>query len=186
VAKRLWVMSKNNIKNENALVVLTIAAMFAMAAITATAILPSGQLYAQEEDAQEYTTELSGEAEVPSIETEASGDATFELNSAGDQMTYTIDVENIDRVLYAHIHQGSSDENGDIVVTLFNPSSPTAEINGELANGTITSSNLEGPLQGKQMSDLIGLINNGTAYVNVHTEENPPGELRGTIEESES
>ena len=48
-------------------------------------------------------------------------------------MTYTIDVENIDRVLYAHIHQGSSDENGDIVVTLFNPSSPTAEVSGELA-----------------------------------------------------
>ena len=101
-------------------------------------------------------------------------------------MTYTIDVENIDRVLYAHIHQGSSDENGDIVVTLFNPSSPTTEVSGELANGTITASNLEGPLQGKQMSDLIGLINNGTAYVNVHTEENPPGELRGTIEEEGS
>jgi hypothetical protein len=101
-------------------------------------------------------------------------------------MTYTIDVENIDRVLYAHIHQGSSDENGDIVVTLFNPSSPTAEVSGELANGTITASSLEGPLQGKQMSDLIGLINNGTAYVNVHTEENPPGELRGTIEEGGS
>ena len=94
----------------------------------------------------EFAAELSGKAEVPSVETEASGDATFELNSAGDQMTYTIDVENIDRVLYAHIHQGSSDENGDIVVTLFNPSSPTAEVSGELANGTIAASNLEGPL----------------------------------------
>jgi len=36
------------------------------------------------------------------------------------------------------------------------------------------------------MSDLIGLINNGTAYVNVHTEEDPPGELRGMIEEEGS
>jgi hypothetical protein len=178
-------MSKINIKNENVLVVFTISAMLAMAAISAAAILPTRLLYAQE-DSQEFAAELSGEAEVPSVETEASGDATFELNSAGDQMTYTIDVENIDRVLYAHIHQGSSDENGDIVVTLFNPSSPTAEVSGELANGTITTSNLEGPLQGKQMSDLIGLINNGTAYVNVHTEENPPGELRGTIEEGGS
>ncbi|MFY9565528.1 MAG: CHRD domain-containing protein [Nitrososphaeraceae archaeon] len=179
-------MSKNNIKHENVFAVFVIAAILAMAAISATAILPNGLLYAQEEDAQEFTAELSGEAEVPPVETEASGDATFELNSAGDQMTYTIDVENIDRVLYAHIHQGSSDENGDIVVTLFNPSSPTAEVSGELANGTITASSLEGPLQGKQMSDLIGLINNGTAYVNVHTEENPPGELRGTIEEGGS
>ena len=55
----------------------------------------------------------------------------------------------------------ASDENGDIVVTLFNPSSPTAEVSGEFTNGTITASSLEGPLQGKQMSDLIGLINNG-------------------------
>jgi hypothetical protein len=50
-------MSKTNVKNGNAFVVLTIAAMLAMAAITATVILSSGQLYAQEEDAQEFTAE---------------------------------------------------------------------------------------------------------------------------------
>jgi hypothetical protein len=42
--------------------------------------------------------------------------------------------------------------------------------------------NLVGPLQGKQLSDLIALLQNGQAYVNVHTEQNPNGEIRGTIE----
>ena len=57
-------MSKINIKNENVFVVFTIAAMLAMAAISATPILPTRLLYAQE-DSQELAAELSGEAEVP-------------------------------------------------------------------------------------------------------------------------
>jgi CHRD domain len=40
---------------------------------------------------------------------------------------------------------------------------------------------LEGPLAGKQLSDLITMINNGDAYVNVHTEANPKGEIRGQL-----
>jgi hypothetical protein len=53
---------------------------------------------------------------------------------------------------------------------------------GELTEGSITSANLVGPLQGKQLSDLITLMQNGQAYVNVHTEQSPDGEIRGTIE----
>ena len=32
------------------------------------------------------------------------------------------------------------------------------------------------------MTDLVDAIEGGQAYVNVHTEANPPGEVRGTIE----
>lgn len=46
----------------------------------------------------------------------------------------------------------------------------------------ITSANLEGELQGQQLSDLIALMNNGQTYVNVHSQEFPDGEIRGTIE----
>ncbi|MRN41161.1 MAG: CHRD domain-containing protein [Nitrosopumilales archaeon] len=31
------------------------------------------------------------------------------------------------------------------------------------------------------MTDLISLINGGKAYVNVHTTQNPPGEVRGQM-----
>lgn len=53
---------------------------------------------------------------------------------------------------------------------------------GELTEGSITSANLVGPLQEKQLSDLITLMQKGQAYVNVHTEQIPDGEIRGTIE----
>ena len=57
VSENLSVMSKNNIKHENVFAVFVIPAMLAMGAISAIAILPNGLLYAQEEDAQEFTAE---------------------------------------------------------------------------------------------------------------------------------
>jgi CHRD domain len=47
--------------------------------------------------------------------------------------------------------------------------------------GTITSAKLEGPLTGKHLTDLINMINNRDAYVNVHTQANPKGEIRGQM-----
>ncbi len=64
-------------------------------------------------------------------------------------------------------------------MTLFNASSPTGPKNGILAQETITSNNLEGPLKGKQISDLVKLIEDGNTYANVHTQQNPKGEIRG-------
>jgi hypothetical protein len=37
-------------------------------------------------------------------------------------------------------------------------------------------------MAGKQLSDLIDVIRSEGAYVNVHTEQNPDGEIRGQIE----
>jgi hypothetical protein len=46
-------------------------------------------------------------------------------------------------------------------------------------NGTITGDKLEGPMAGKQISDLAAAGANGTLYVNVHTGQKPNGEIRG-------
>ncbi len=48
-------------------------------------------------------------------------------------------------------------------------------------SGTITSADLKGHLAGKQVPDLIRLIEDGKAYVNVHTHENSDGEIRGQL-----
>ena len=61
---------------------------------------------------------------------------------------------------------------------------PTGPMNGPLSQGTITSANLQGPLKGKTISDLVKLINDGKAYANVHTQQNPKGEIRGQISTS--
>jgi len=50
-----------------------------------------------------------------------------------------------------------------------------------MGNGKITSADLQGSLAGKQMSDLVSIMKNGGAYVNVHTQQNQNGEIRGQI-----
>jgi hypothetical protein len=41
---------------------------------------------------------------------------------------------------------------------------------------------LEGPMAGKTLEgDLVKAIQNGEAYVNVHTVQNPNGAIRGQI-----
>ena len=136
----------------------------------------------QEQQDQEFTANLTGDSEVPPVTTNATGTAEFELNDDGDEMSYDLEVEDIEGVLFAHIHQGSDSENGPIVVTLFNATDgPTDEIDGTLESGDFAAEDFEGPLQGQNMTDLADAIEGGQAYVNVHTEANPPGELRGTI-----
>lgn len=96
-------------------------------------------------------------------------------------MKYTLNVTDIDHVIATHIHTGKSTENGPIVVNLFIPAKTTWKVTGSLAQNSIKSTSLIGPLKDKQMPDLISLMKNGQAYVNVRTAQNPPGEVRGTI-----
>jgi CHRD domain len=72
-----------------------------------------------------------------------------------------------------HIHSGKKGVSGPIVVALFKSKTASTPMNGILSQGSITSANLEGPLRGKQISDLVSLISSGGAYANVHTKQNP-------------
>lgn len=151
----------------------------------------SGQLNKQNpaQNLMQSTTKfqayLSGKEEVPPVKTKAQGEATFQISKDGNSIHYKLTVTNIDSVNMAHIHKGASGADGPIVVWLY-PSSPPAKLilgksNGVLAEGTITSANLTGPLAGKTIKDLINVMRSGNAYVNVHTKQNPAGEIRGQI-----
>jgi hypothetical protein len=133
---------------------------------------------------QTFRATLSCNEEVPPINTQATGSATFTVTTDENDMSYRIHVINIDKVTMAHIHSGKIGQNGPVVVTLFQSKATTTSgpiKNGILSQRTITSANLEGPLKGKQISDLVKLINDGNAYANVHTKQNPKGEIRGQI-----
>lgn len=110
----------------------------------------------------DFDARLTGESEVPPVQTNASGFADLDVEMEDGQrvVDYHLYISDIERVTQAHIHQGNSSENGPIIVPLFNASTPTGPVTGQLAEGHITSANFVGPLQGKQLDDLIALMQN--------------------------
>jgi Cu/Zn superoxide dismutase len=127
---------------------------------------------------QEFTAKMTGTQEVPPKDTKATGTATFVPTPDGMTLAYRVD-SNTNYNTMAHIHKGKADENGPIVVTFF--TSTPGGIVPFTAHGNLRADDLEGPLAGKQITDLIKMIKDGDAYVNVHTVQNPNGEIRGQI-----
>ena len=126
-----------------------------------------------------FVTNMTGQEEVPPVDTQAVGEAILTQDLPLNQtMHYFVNVTGIEGVSQGHIHSGAEGENGPIVVTLFNFDSPQNEV---LQYSNFTASNLEGPMEGKTMQDLIGAMKNGSTYINVHTEQNPNGEIRGQL-----
>ncbi len=123
-----------------------------------------------------FSASLSGQEEVPPVQTIANG--TADLVPTNDSINYFVNTTNLEGTAAGHIHLAPPGQNGPIVVTLFNIT-PTQY--RSYFNGNLTGENLEGPMQGNPLSELIGAMNNGTSYVNVHTKQNPNGEIRGQV-----
>jgi len=119
------------------------------------------------------------------INTLAQGQVIFHLSKDGTELSYKVIVANIENVTMAHIHLDTGVALGPIVVWLY-PKNPPPQLipgrtDGILAQGTITSADLVGPLSGKSLNDLLAEIENGHAYVVLHTSQHPPGEIRGWV-----
>jgi len=143
--------------------------------------------------AKNFVAHLSGGEEVPERDTNATGQAIFHLSPDGSSLEYKLIVANINNVVASHIHLGPVGVNGPIVAFLAGPLPPAGgRVDGILAQGTITSADLTGPLAGMSLSVLIEAMRTGGAYVNVHTNDGidppntgpgdfPGGEIRGQI-----
>jgi hypothetical protein len=165
-------------------VMIFVTVIVALVTITVGAIIdfPTSAFAGEEEQQQErFITELTGFEEVPPVnDTSAIGVAEFKLGQ--DNIMYTVNVTDIENVTATHIHSGQVGENGPIVITLFKEDTPTAAMTtGVLSEGNITATNLEGPMAGKLLSNLTSAMCNEQTYVNVHTQQNPNGEIRGQI-----
>jgi hypothetical protein len=132
-------------------------------------------------------------------ESQARGSAVFQLSADGSALDYHLNMANIENAFMAHIHSAAAGANGPVVAWLY-PSTTVApgplgsgRFDGVAATGTITAANLLGPLAGQRLSALVSLLENGGAYVNVHTNDGvaptnsgpgdfPGGEIRGQIE----
>ena len=132
---------------------------------------------------QNFTANLVGQDVVPPTNSKATGTSEFTLNSDGTSMNYEVYVTNIDDITLAQIYKGEADENGPALSTLirFKDMTPSGQVNGLLTQGVINADSLQGPLSGKQVSDLTELMQNNNTYVEIQTTENPNGEIRGQI-----
>jgi CHRD domain len=166
-------------------IAVAVVAIVAGAVVGATAAAAS-------DTARTFTATLSGDEEVPPeegappVETTATGDATFELSADGTELSYVVNVSGIENVEMGHIHLAARGENGPVVAWLYPEGGPPPELiegttDGELASGTLTADDLVDELEGGSIEDLVNEIIGGNAYVNVHTQEYPAGEIRGQI-----
>jgi CHRD domain-containing protein len=153
-----------------------------LATLTLSATTTSFTNSAFAQGAEKFVADLSVSQVVPPIDSKASGNAEFQSTTDGSSISYKVNVTDINAVKAAHIHIGEIGQNGDVVVTLFKSETPTGHLSGILSKGNITSDKLEGPMAGKQLSDLIDVMKSEGTYVNVHTQQNPDGEIRGQIE----
>lgn len=128
-----------------------------------------------------FKAKLTGNDEVPSVKTKAKGEVKFKLSKDGKELSYMLDVKNIENANAAHIHRGMKGKNGPPVANLFTGPKKENNFSGELSKGTLMANDLSGDLMGKSIDDLVKLIKSGELYVNVHTDANPNGEIRGQI-----
>jgi hypothetical protein len=136
-----------------------------------------------------FVTHLTGDEEVPPVDTQSQGQALFRLSSDGEELHFKLNVANIEGVTQAHIHCGAAGVNGSVTVFLFGLEPGGVSVNGRLSAGTITDASII-PLADSatcpggiaDLDDLLAQIRAGLAYVNVHTLAHPGGEIRGQLE----
>jgi len=177
--------TNNNKKTAIFFIVTSLSLMTALTFIIYSSSSSTTTVFAvQGEDKQKFTAQLSGDQQVPPIQTSASGMAWFKPMQ--DSIWFKVNVTNIQGVTMAHIHSGKQGENGPPIIPLYKSDTPLQQMSGILTKGNITADISQGPMAGKQISDLITAMQNGETYVNIHTQQNPDGEIRGQIMVSNS
>lgn len=135
-----------------------------------------------------YFASLHGRYEIPPNDSKGAGVATFDIADDWSSIDFRLVATNIDGVTQAHIHCGTPDVNGPVVVFLYGFNAEGVSPTGILSEGTITNANViprpdsaACPGGVADLADVIEKIQNGGAYANVHTIVLPAGEIRGNI-----
>lgn len=137
---------------------------------------------------ENFRTHLTGDEEVPPNNSKAQGQAIFQLSKDGTELYYKLNVANIENVLMAHIHWQVRGVNGSIAVWLY-PNTPPLQptlipgrTQGTLTEGVIVDADVISAVIPGGLEGLLAEMRAGNTYVNVHTLQFPPGEIRGQID----
>lgn len=128
---------------------------------------------------EKFRAKLSAKNEIPKVNSTASGSANFK--SKKDDLTWKLNITGMGNAIGAKIYLGNKSQKGEPIADLMKSNNWSRTPLGIRMNGTISASDLQGPLQGNTIETLKSAMTNGSAYVNILTESHPDGELRGQI-----
>ncbi|MFN8059488.1 MAG: CHRD domain-containing protein [Vicinamibacterales bacterium] len=128
------------------------------------------------------TAQLEGGQEVPGIASGSVGNAVVTIDRAAGTISYEVNIYNLPTgIVASHIHAGSPGVAGPVILNFTVPAvgqSNDFKISGSLTAGDVVAR----PAQGiGSFEDAIVAIASGGTYVNVHTQANPGGEIRGQL-----
>jgi hypothetical protein len=113
-----------------------------------------------------FISRLSGEAEIPTGDPNASGTAS--IKTRGSEVCYDLRWSGVEATA-SHIHRGAAGKTGDIVVNFFAEDSALA---GNSKSGCVQAD-----------AEVVAAIASKPSnyYVNVHSADFPKGEIRGQL-----
>ena len=149
--------------------------------VTVLALAGAAQGRPKQFSESDFKAELSGDAEVPPVQTDTSGEAKFITHD--DAIDFELEIDDAVDILGAagaHIHCAPVGENGPVVVFLAGVVPGGLDGTIEL-KATLTEANIVDTACGETIAELIESMRDGNTYVNVHSIANQAGEVRGQI-----
>jgi len=134
-----------------------------------TALNPSGEIRGQVklETDFAYRAKLDAMQETAMVMSDATGLGLFNLSLDKQELEISVAVEGLSGpITGAHLHMAAAGMDGDVVVNL------TDLIDGNLIRGSVNMGLTD---------ELISAMNGEMIYINIHTAENPGGEIRGQL-----
>lgn len=141
---------------------------------------------------EEFESELSGYNEVPAVSSSGTGTFKAVVNDSEDEIEWELSYSGTTGVvIQAHIHFAADRSNGGVSAFLCSnlggfPAQPCPLSPGTVS-GTTRAADIIGPsnqgIAPGELIELIQAIKERAAYVNVHTDVFPAGELRAQIKQ---
>ncbi len=169
-------------------IIATIAAIILLGTVLIAGSIAQSPIADAVDFSRDFEAHLSGAQELP---TPVAGLTTGGFVSAKFDEAFTkVDVELIvdggANVMAAHFHCARAGVIGPVTFGLFSPG--PLGFDGKTAKGTLTNADWTGvdcvPTVGTPVNNIAALafaMDDGLIYANVHTTENPPGEIRGQL-----
>ncbi len=139
------------------------------------------------DDARVLRARLAGFDETPAVSSTGKGQFRARISRDEDTVEFELSYEGLEgAVAVAHIHVGQRHTAGGVAVFLCGGGGrPACPPSPGRVRGTFGAADVIGPTgQGvapMELDEVVRAMRAQAAYVNVHTDKHPPGEIRGQI-----